>query len=46
MRAAFVDRGVWVRPFGRVIYLMPALNVAAAELATLIAAVVAVARRC
>jgi adenosylmethionine-8-amino-7-oxononanoate aminotransferase len=46
MRAAFVDRGVWIRPFGRVIYLMPALNIAAAELATLIAAVAAVAGRC
>ena len=32
MRAAFVDAGVWVRPFGRSVYLMPALTIPADEL--------------
>lgn len=40
LRSRFVDAGVWVRPFGNVVYLMPALNIPAAELDTLIAAVV------
>jgi adenosylmethionine-8-amino-7-oxononanoate aminotransferase len=46
MRTAFVDAGVWVRPFGRVVYLMPALNISADELGRLTEAVVAVVGRC
>jgi len=46
MRQAFVDAGVWIRPFGRAVYLMPALNIPADDLATLIAAIVAVVGRC
>jgi adenosylmethionine-8-amino-7-oxononanoate aminotransferase len=42
LRAEFVDLGVWVRPFGRVVYLMPALNIPAADLERLIQAVTAV----
>jgi adenosylmethionine-8-amino-7-oxononanoate aminotransferase len=42
LRTAFVDQGVWVRPFGDVVYLMPPFVVSAEELATLTAAVVAV----
>jgi adenosylmethionine-8-amino-7-oxononanoate aminotransferase len=42
LRLAFVERGVWIRPFGNVVYLMPALNIPAAELDALIEAVVAV----
>ena len=32
---AFVDRGVWVRPFGRLVYVMPAYVMSAADVATL-----------
>ena len=46
MRTDFVDSGVWIRPFGRTVYLMPALNIPAEDLATLVAAVVAVVGRC
>jgi adenosylmethionine-8-amino-7-oxononanoate aminotransferase len=42
MRAAFVDRGVWVRPFGDVVYLTPALTIEDADVETLCAATVAV----
>ena len=40
LRTQFIEAGVWVRPFGGVVYLMPALNIPAAELDTLIGAVV------
>jgi adenosylmethionine-8-amino-7-oxononanoate aminotransferase len=39
LRTAFVDAGVWIRPFGNVVYLMPALNIPPADLDTLIDAV-------
>jgi adenosylmethionine-8-amino-7-oxononanoate aminotransferase len=39
LRARFVQHGVWVRPFGSVVYLMPPLVVGAEDLATLTAAV-------
>lgn len=35
----FVDAGVWVRPFGRLVYLMPPYIIDDADLATLTAAV-------
>jgi adenosylmethionine-8-amino-7-oxononanoate aminotransferase len=35
----FVDAGVWVRPFGRLVYLMPPYIINGAELDTLTAAV-------
>ncbi len=38
----FVERGVWVRPFGRLVYLMPPYVIADDDLATLCAALVAV----
>jgi adenosylmethionine-8-amino-7-oxononanoate aminotransferase len=36
---AFVDRGVWVRPFGRLIYVMPPYCIADDDLRTLTAAI-------
>jgi adenosylmethionine-8-amino-7-oxononanoate aminotransferase len=45
LRAAFVAAGVWIRPFGNVVYLMPALNIPQDELDTLIAAVVDVVKK-
>ena len=39
LRRRFAELGVWVRPFGNVVYLMPPFIIAADELATLTAAV-------
>ncbi len=39
LRARFVQHGVWVRPFGKVVYLMPPLVIGAEDLAQLTAAV-------
>jgi adenosylmethionine-8-amino-7-oxononanoate aminotransferase len=38
----FVDRGVWIRPFGRLVYLMPAFIIDDEDLATLTGAAVSV----
>ena len=38
MAAAFVERGVWIRPFGTLFYLMPPYIIDDADLATLTAA--------
>lgn len=40
LRARFVEAGVWVRPLGDVVYLMPAFTITPGELQTLIDAVV------
>jgi adenosylmethionine-8-amino-7-oxononanoate aminotransferase len=42
LKAALVAQGVWVRPFGRVVYLTPAFTVSGDELARLTGAVCAV----
>jgi adenosylmethionine-8-amino-7-oxononanoate aminotransferase len=39
LRPAFVERGVWVRPFGDIVYLMPPFVIDAADLRTLTSAV-------
>jgi adenosylmethionine-8-amino-7-oxononanoate aminotransferase len=39
LRARFVEHGVWVRPFGDVVYLTPPLVIGPADLAVLTAAV-------
>ncbi len=39
LRPAFVERGVWVRPFGDIVYLAPPFVIDAADLTTLTAAV-------
>ncbi len=44
LRARFVEEGVFVRPFGNVIYLTPAFTILAEELKTLTDAVVKVVR--
>jgi adenosylmethionine-8-amino-7-oxononanoate aminotransferase len=44
LRAHFIAEGVFVRPFGNVIYLTPAFTIAAEELKTLTDAVVKVVR--
>lgn len=40
IQPALVDRGVWVRPFGRLVYLMPPFIIETRELATLCSAAV------
>ena len=45
LKRRLVEAGVWVRPFGNVVYLTPALTITDEELATLIRAVVAVLRQ-
>jgi adenosylmethionine-8-amino-7-oxononanoate aminotransferase len=42
MRAKFVEEGVWIRPFGDVVYLTPALTISEPELAALTTAIVKV----
>jgi adenosylmethionine-8-amino-7-oxononanoate aminotransferase len=42
LRARFVEEGVFIRPFGPIVYLTPAFTIAAEELATLIDAIVTV----
>jgi adenosylmethionine-8-amino-7-oxononanoate aminotransferase len=39
LRGEFAARGVWVRPFGDIVYLMPPFVIAPADLSTLTAAV-------
>ena len=39
LRARFAELGVWLRPFGNVVYLMPPFVINSADLATLTAAV-------
>ncbi|MBK5920149.1 adenosylmethionine--8-amino-7-oxononanoate transaminase [Rhodothalassium salexigens] len=41
LRARFIDRGVWVRPFGSIVYLTPALTIAADDLSRLTGAIIA-----
>jgi adenosylmethionine-8-amino-7-oxononanoate aminotransferase len=42
LRQALIDKGVWVRPFGDIVYLTPALTIAPADVKQLCAAIVAV----
>ncbi|CAM2904382.1 MULTISPECIES: adenosylmethionine--8-amino-7-oxononanoate transaminase [Methylobacterium] len=42
LKTGFLDRGVWVRPFGDIVYLTPALTIPDADLDRLIEAVVGV----
>ena len=42
LAGAFVDRGVWLRPFGRLVYVMPPYVIDDADLARLTQAMVEV----
>lgn len=42
LKRAFVDRGVWVRPFGRTVYLTPALTISSEDLSVLTTAIIEV----
>ncbi len=44
LRRQLVERGVWVRPFGNVVYLMPPFVIGPEDLATLTRAVIEVVR--
>ena len=40
MKDRFVERGVWVRPFGKLVYAMPPFVMSSNDIATLTAAMV------
>ena len=42
LKRRFLARGVWVRPFGDIVYLTPALTIERRDLDQLVASVVAV----
>lgn len=42
LKAKFVEEGVWVRPFGNIVYLTPAFTIGADDLARLTSAIVKV----
>ena len=42
LQKRFVDAGVWIRPFAKLVYVMPAFNIEATDLSSLTAAVVEV----
>jgi len=42
LRAEFISRGVWLRPFGNCLYLMPPLTISNAELEVIFGAIGAV----
>ena len=46
VQQAFVDAGVWVRPFGKLVYLMPAYIITGEQLKTLTNAVYDVVKQC
>jgi adenosylmethionine-8-amino-7-oxononanoate aminotransferase len=46
LRRRFIDAGVFVRPFGNIVYLTPAFTISAEELGRLTGAVVSVLRQC
>ena len=44
VQPAFVERGVWLRPFGRLVYTMPPYVIAPEELSIVTDAMVSVVR--
>lgn len=45
LKAAFVAEGLWIRPFGRIAYVTPALTIEADDLARLVAGLASVSAR-
>jgi len=45
LKAAFVEAGVWVRPFGNIVYLMPPYVISPEDLEQLVTTTIAVTRR-
>ncbi|MBT3887307.1 MAG: aminotransferase class III-fold pyridoxal phosphate-dependent enzyme, partial [Rhodospirillaceae bacterium] len=41
-RRRFIELGVWLRPFGKIVYMTPALNISADDLAALTDAILTV----
>ena len=46
MQTALVDAGVWVRPFGKLVYIMPPYVISNEDLASLCQGIIAVIRQC
>ena len=44
LRRRFVAEGVWIRPFGNIVYLTPSFTIGAEDLATLTGAICRVLR--
>ena len=42
LRRRFIDEGVWIRPFGNIVYLTPALVASESDIAKLTGAIVKV----
>jgi adenosylmethionine-8-amino-7-oxononanoate aminotransferase len=42
LRQKLIDKGVWIRPFGNIIYTTPPLTISDADLATLTGVMVSV----
>jgi len=46
LKAQFIEAGIWLRPFGNVIYTMPAFTVTSAELSAITSAIAEILPRC
>ena len=46
LKAQFIKAGIWLRPFGTVIYTMPAFTVTSAELSAITSAIAEILPRC
>ena len=40
LRRRCIDAGIWIRPFGNIVYLTPALNIGADDLSRLLSSIV------